>query len=124
MPVMTRDEAGHWAAEQRAAGRRVVFTNGVFDLLHPGHTRYLIEARAQSLLVQAEIIAVAIAASATVETNTLTIDVDKLLDLIAVLRQEGCNVIDKVDESEFGKFGWVVDPDGNKIELWEPPEGQ
>src|SRR3954464_1266012 len=41
----------------------------------------LIEARAQSLLVQAEIIAVAIAASATVETNTLTIDVDKLLDL-------------------------------------------
>ena len=33
-------------------------------------------------------------------------------------------VIDKVDESEFGKFGWVVDPDGNKIELWEPPEGQ
>ncbi|HEY0853173.1 MAG TPA: sensor histidine kinase [Bradyrhizobium sp.] len=41
----------------------------------------LIEARAQSLVVQAEIIAVAIAASATVETNTPTIDVDKLLDL-------------------------------------------
>ena len=41
----------------------------------------LIEARAQSLLVQAEIIAVAIAASSTVETNTPTIDVDKLLDL-------------------------------------------
>ncbi|HKU08625.1 MAG TPA: sensor histidine kinase, partial [Bradyrhizobium sp.] len=41
----------------------------------------LIEARAQSLLVQAEIIAVAIAASATVETNTQTVDVDKLLDL-------------------------------------------
>jgi len=41
----------------------------------------LIEARAQSLVVQAEIIAVAIAASATVETNSPTIDVDKLLDL-------------------------------------------
>ena len=41
----------------------------------------LIEARAQSLLVQAEIIAVAIAASATAETNTPTLDVDKLLDL-------------------------------------------
>ncbi|MCW5702338.1 MAG: sensor histidine kinase [Xanthobacteraceae bacterium] len=41
----------------------------------------LIEARAQSLLVQAEIIAVAIAASATVESNTPTVDVDKLLDL-------------------------------------------
>ena len=43
--------------------------------------------------------------------------------LIAALRAEGCQVDDKVDESEFGKFGWVVDPDGNKIELWEPPEG-
>lgn len=37
--------AAAWAAGQRAAGRRVVFTNGVFDLLHPGHTRYLADAR-------------------------------------------------------------------------------
>jgi predicted enzyme related to lactoylglutathione lyase len=44
--------------------------------------------------------------------------------LIAALRAEGCQVIDKVDESEYGRFGWVVDPDGNKIELWEPPPGQ
>jgi predicted enzyme related to lactoylglutathione lyase len=44
--------------------------------------------------------------------------------LLAALRAEGCQVMDKVDESEFGKFGWVVDPDGNKIELWEPPDGQ
>jgi len=50
--------------------------------------------------------------------------VDKLQPLLAQLRTEGCQVIDKVDESEFGKFGWVIDPDGNKIELWEPPEGQ
>lgn len=28
------------------------------------------------------------------------------------------------DESEFGKFGWVMDPEGNKVELWEPPSGQ
>ena len=41
----------------------------------------LIDARAQSLLVQAEIIAGAIAASATIETNTITIDPDRLLDL-------------------------------------------
>jgi two-component system, OmpR family, sensor histidine kinase ChvG len=41
----------------------------------------LIDARAQSLLVQAEIIAGAIAASATVETNTITIDLDRLQDL-------------------------------------------
>ena len=50
--------------------------------------------------------------------------VDKLQPLLAQLRAEGCQVIDKFDESEYGKFGWVVDPDGNKIELWEPPEGQ
>jgi predicted enzyme related to lactoylglutathione lyase len=50
--------------------------------------------------------------------------VDKLQPLLAALRAEGCQVDDKVEESEYGKFGWVVDPDGNKIELWEPPEGQ
>jgi predicted enzyme related to lactoylglutathione lyase len=44
--------------------------------------------------------------------------------LLAALREEGCTVLDKVEESEFGKFGWVLDPEGNKIELWEPPEGQ
>ena len=47
MPVLTPEAASRWAAEQRAAGRRVVFTNGVFDLLHPGHTRYLADARGQ-----------------------------------------------------------------------------
>ena len=47
-----------------------------------------------------------------------------LVALIAALRAEGCNVGEKVDESEYGKFGWVFDPDGNKIELWEPPPGQ
>ncbi|MFZ4738853.1 MAG: VOC family protein [Bradymonadia bacterium] len=50
--------------------------------------------------------------------------VEDLHALLAQLRIEGCDVVDKVDESEFGKFGWVIDPDGNKIELWQPPEGQ
>jgi predicted enzyme related to lactoylglutathione lyase len=50
--------------------------------------------------------------------------VEQLRPLLEALRAEGCQVDDKVDESEFGKFGWVIDPDGNKIELWEPPEGQ
>jgi predicted enzyme related to lactoylglutathione lyase len=49
--------------------------------------------------------------------------VDDLHALLAALRSEGCEVLDKVDESGFGKFGWVVDPEGNKGELWEPPEG-
>jgi predicted enzyme related to lactoylglutathione lyase len=44
--------------------------------------------------------------------------------LLAALRAEGCNVLEKTEESEFGKFGWVMDPEGNKIELWQPPEGQ
>jgi D-beta-D-heptose 7-phosphate kinase/D-beta-D-heptose 1-phosphate adenosyltransferase len=47
MAVMSRTEAANWAAALRAAGRRLVFTNGVFDLIHPGHVRYLAEARAQ-----------------------------------------------------------------------------
>jgi predicted enzyme related to lactoylglutathione lyase len=50
--------------------------------------------------------------------------VDDLHALLAALREEGCNVLDKVDDSEYGKFGWVLDPDGNKLELWEPPPGQ
>jgi predicted enzyme related to lactoylglutathione lyase len=44
--------------------------------------------------------------------------------LVKALRQEGCNVLDKVDESEYGKFAWVIDPEGNKVELWQPPAGQ
>jgi len=50
--------------------------------------------------------------------------VDKLEPLLAALREEGCQVAGDMQDSEYGKFGWVVDPDGNKIELWEPPEGQ
>ena len=44
--------------------------------------------------------------------------------LLAALRAEGCNVLEKTQESEYGKFGWVMDPEGNKVELWQPPEGQ
>jgi rfaE bifunctional protein nucleotidyltransferase chain/domain len=43
---MTRAEATAFAETARANGRRVVFTNGVFDILHPGHVRYLQQARA------------------------------------------------------------------------------
>lgn len=50
--------------------------------------------------------------------------VDDLPALLAALRDEGCNVLEKTDDSEYGKFGWVIDPEGNKIELWQPPAGQ
>lgn len=45
-------------------------------------------------------------------------DLDTLLDK---LREEGCDVDEKIEASEFGKFGWVMDPEGNRIELWQPP---
>ena len=47
MRILTIDEAADLAAQLRVDGRRVVFTNGVFDLLHPGHVRYLQAARAE-----------------------------------------------------------------------------
>lgn len=47
-----------------------------------------------------------------------------LVALLATLRAEGCNVVGDGESSEYGRFGWVFDPDGNKIELWEPPAGQ
>ena len=50
--------------------------------------------------------------------------VEDLTSLLEALRAEGCNVLDKTDDSEYGKFGWVMDPEGNKVELWQPPAGQ
>ena len=47
MVLTSRPEATKWASRARDAGQRVVFTNGVFDLLHPGHIRYLQAARAE-----------------------------------------------------------------------------
>lgn len=45
--VLSPSQAVSWRQEHERAGRRVVFTNGVFDILHPGHVRYLAEARRQ-----------------------------------------------------------------------------
>jgi predicted enzyme related to lactoylglutathione lyase len=47
--------------------------------------------------------------------------VDDLRATLEALRAEGVTVDDKVDEFDYGKFGWIMDPDGNRIELWEPP---
>ncbi len=49
--------------------------------------------------------------------------VDDLHAVLKDLREEGCAVQEKVEESEYGKFGWVLDPEGNKVELWQPPAG-
>ena len=50
--------------------------------------------------------------------------VDDLAALLGALRAEGCNVLEKTDDTDYGKFGWVIDPEGNKVELWQPPPGQ
>ena len=40
--------------------------------------------------------------------------------MLAQLRAAGVEVDERVEEQEFGRFGWAVDPDGNRFELWEP----
>lgn len=49
--------------------------------------------------------------------------VEDLHALMAALRDEGVQIEGEIQESEYGKFGWVMDPEGNKLELWEPPAG-
>lgn len=46
--------------------------------------------------------------------------VDNLESLLSVLQEEGVQVVGEVEEYEYGKFGWIMDPNGLKIELWEP----
>ncbi|HEY0661126.1 MAG TPA: VOC family protein [Lysobacter sp.] len=50
----------------------------------------------------------------------LNFRVDDLDATLAALRAEGCNVLDRGEAGEQGKFGYVVDPEGTLIELWQP----
>jgi predicted enzyme related to lactoylglutathione lyase len=52
--------------------------------------------------------------------NYRVADLDAML---AQLRAGGVTVDDKIEDSEYGRFGWAMDPEGNRIELWQPPEG-
>ena len=47
--------------------------------------------------------------------------VDDLAAMLAQLRDAGIEVEERTEESEYGKFGWAHDPEGNRIELWERP---
>lgn len=40
--------------------------------------------------------------------------------LVAELREKGVTVCSEIQEFDYGRFGWAVDPEGNKLELWEP----
>ena len=49
--------------------------------------------------------------------------VENLVELLKVLKEEGVEISGEMQEFEYGKFGWILDPEGNKVELWEPIEG-
>ncbi|GER58443.1 VOC family protein [Patiriisocius marinus] len=46
--------------------------------------------------------------------------VENLVGLLKLLKEEGVTIIGEIQEFEYGKFGYIMDNDGNKIELWEP----
>ena len=46
--------------------------------------------------------------------------VENLQELLETLKEEGVTIVGKMEEYDYGKFGWILDNDGNKIELWEP----
>ena len=50
--------------------------------------------------------------------------VESLDRMLGQLRAAGVTVDDRVEDSKFGRFGWALDPEGNRFELWEPPQGQ
>jgi len=49
--------------------------------------------------------------------------VENLKALLEVLRSEGVQIIGEMQVFEYGKFAWIMDPEGAKIELWEPVDG-
>lgn len=57
--------------------------------------------------------------SASFMINYRVKDLDAVLE---ALRAERVEVDRKVEDSEYGRFGWITDPEGNRIELWEPPK--
>ena len=48
--------------------------------------------------------------------------VENLVELLKVLKEEGVEIVGEMQEYPYGKFGWIMDPDGNKVELWEPKD--
>ena len=56
------------------------------------------------------------------QTFMVNYRVENLDELLAALKAEGVWIDEKRDNSDFGKFAWIKDPEGNRIELWEPPK--
>jgi predicted enzyme related to lactoylglutathione lyase len=50
----------------------------------------------------------------------LNFQVDDLDAVLDHLKAEGVEVLPKREDSDFGRFGWFTDPEGNRVELWQP----
>jgi len=46
--------------------------------------------------------------------------IDNMADMLAQLKRNGVEILKGPDSDDNGTFAWVLDPDGNKVELWEP----
>ena len=54
----------------------------------------------------------------------INLRVENLEALLEELKQAGVPIIGEMESYEYGKFGWIMDPEGNKIELWEPVDSE
>ena len=50
--------------------------------------------------------------------------VENLEELVEQLKKEGVTIVDAIEASDYGKFVHILDPEGNKVELWEPAGGE
>ena len=61
---------------------------------------------------------------ASKQSHMINYCVDDLKSVLAKVKREGVWLDSKVEESEYGKFGWIKDGEGNRIERWQPPKGK
>ena len=50
--------------------------------------------------------------------------VDDIDALLAALKSEGVTIDPHREDADYGRFAWIMDPEGNRIELWEPPKAK
>jgi predicted enzyme related to lactoylglutathione lyase len=103
---------GHLGVEPEPNGEAVVFSwsrtegpdrpGSTTWAIFPSDTAYFGDRRSQAMI------------------NYRVVRLDRMLEQ---LRAAGAEVDERIEESEFGRFGWATDPEGNRFELWEPPPG-
>lgn len=57
------------------------------------------------------------------QTFMMNYRVENLDALLEALKAEGVEIDPKREDQDYGRFAWIIDPEGNRIELWEPPAG-